>query len=305
MWTELVNVGRGILDVYNTLKGVIKNAYGVLRSYVVPVWNTITGPIKAVWQWADKNLGFVWAGLEKAYNVIDSIFTTLNKAIDTVYNTLFGKIITAYDRIREVGEKAARLIGIVNKDLSRKIIDGLDGLRADTIGRFEHLRGAIVMELDTLRYGILGRIDDLRIAVHDLVDPFIAKADATVEFLGKAFEDSVTLQDDTVKHTTRKHGMTMWDGLLGHAGSPATPADREAMVRMKTHGEIDFNLDNLELADKGPWADVDNNINIALDALDKGEELPDLTLDRTLMLPDEEDVYDKAMEELEAWEKEE
>jgi hypothetical protein len=59
------------------------------------------------------------------------------------------------------------------------------------------------------------------------------------------------------------------------------------LEEQKTAYDLDQLIEILGDYDKGDWYDVANNIDTAMDCIDKGEEIPDLGLDLDKLDPDE------------------
>jgi hypothetical protein len=299
--TAIVSVVTAVVSiattVWNAISPVVNVVWGAI-STVADVYNWAREAIGAVWDfikpfydWVKNN---VWPYVQWCINQINQIYKLIDENtksilnwVDSLYKSVFGRIYELWDRLTATEEKLVRLIGVVNKDLADKINKSWTELRAETLGRIEKVYAEIRKEIDKVRVEILQRIEVVRSFLNEKIVHTWNTLESFRKVAETIFEKEYTLRDETVKVTTRKYGGTLYREMFGTSDRSLPPFPIERKEEEEVYRELDIQIAELDLGEEGTWGDVELNISDFVEALDAGQDFPDLGLDLNLLSEDE------------------
>ncbi|MCD6126070.1 MAG: hypothetical protein J7J19_03580 [Thaumarchaeota archaeon] len=293
-WSYVTNIGKKTYNVATDIWKAIRDIWDELSKHwgwITKIWDKVNvflpGWIRTIGDQVLHVANEVKTTADKIITWIDDIYNKTIGKIDKVYNTLFGKIEKVWRDFEDTRDKILRLIGIFNKDLSRKIYEATERVEADTIGWIRNLRDELEHRIDKVYEALRAKINDLYWALKDIIDQTREVVFRVKDVIDISFEKPRLLSRDTVKLTADTYGLDWWhsisDQVVGSPGRQEVTEIKEGKLMKK----IDEYVDMLDADKEGPWRDVTGYIDKTVYAMDHGGDPESFKLDASLLTENE------------------
>jgi hypothetical protein len=255
-----------ISTAYNYIVWFIEAGYG----YLYWLWESgyalvqsLVQGISDIWSWIEATVGKLWAGIED------------------VWNGLVALILENYDKLVSYADDLYEYLSSYTWNRISELWDQINAIWADIVQWREELLKWVQFQINSLT----------------------ASLEHIFLFLEDAFEDAWTLTENTVVGTFTKYGIALWSILLSQILRFPTEEEIEQIGSLHIGEEIEKHLDLMNKGKDGAWADVSQNIDIALEAMNRNEDPPDLSISDKLLTPGERAERDRYQAEVESWTK--
>lgn len=311
--TWLIQTGQHLITwTYNTLvkwvDWLIDTAKGWIEwlrdaGYALIQW--LLSEVSKIWDWVKDT---VWKAVQELIawstqfiDYVTKFFSDLWAEIKSIWNAVEVWVDDLWDALKALWNQFVDWV----KEILDQVYTYIEGIYNQIMGQvlkwINELEVSLRAEIEAATEKLTTWINETIKTINENLARIYADIDKVSDFLFQAFEDALTLTEGLITHTFTKYGVTLLRTLLTQFLYTADDEDVARIEQMHISEEIDRNLAIMDQGEDSLWIDVEKDIDVALEAMDKDLDPPDLTINDALLPPGEKQERDSIQEQTRWW----